>query len=475
MKRFSEQFHDKALSVTLKAAERAELRERVLSYMEYHPLPEAHRRTIPKSERVLLTEPYQVISLRGWRSVQVAGVGVLLLCSLVSWRAEHAIPGDALYAVKVSFNEEVRSTLTFTPYEKIAWETERLSRRLAEARVLASEGRLTEEAEASVAAAVRGHGEKARREIAALETTDRDEAGVAALHLATTLDVQSAALRGATASVALMATGLADEAQGKSAESSLIADVVAAELSQTVLPHDTALPSYQSLLAHAERDTTRARELLSAIKGVATPEESADIKRRIEDVDRTLARALGMVAEDQAAAQALLRDVLQRTQRLIVFMTNIDVRSTVSVDALVPVERTAEEQVVEVHDTIARLRTTRALIETALASSSIELSVEVKERAEATLVQLDTLSIDIEAALTASDMNQAEVSAREAFALAEDTFNLIAVPATMLIGGEVVEEGEAATSTATSTDVVDENGAAGLGTSSTSGVPAILP
>ena len=39
MKRFSEQLYKKSTSVKLQAAEKRELRERLVSYMEYHPLP----------------------------------------------------------------------------------------------------------------------------------------------------------------------------------------------------------------------------------------------------------------------------------------------------------------------------------------------------------------------------------------------------------------------------------------------------
>jgi hypothetical protein len=50
MKRFSEQFKKQADGISLKASERADLRERVNAYMEYHPLP-AHLRAevAPKS------------------------------------------------------------------------------------------------------------------------------------------------------------------------------------------------------------------------------------------------------------------------------------------------------------------------------------------------------------------------------------------------------------------------------------------
>ena len=56
----------------------------------------------------------------------------------------------SLYLVKVHFNEEIRSTLALSPYEKVAWETKRIERRIAEARLLASEGNLTDELGAGV-------------------------------------------------------------------------------------------------------------------------------------------------------------------------------------------------------------------------------------------------------------------------------------------------------------------------------------
>ena len=39
MKRFEEQFKKQAQSVHLRAAERRNLKERLVSYMEYHPMP----------------------------------------------------------------------------------------------------------------------------------------------------------------------------------------------------------------------------------------------------------------------------------------------------------------------------------------------------------------------------------------------------------------------------------------------------
>ena len=50
----------------------------------------------------------------------------------ISYAAEGAVPGDALYPIKVSVNEEVRDLVAFSPEAKADWETRRLERRLAE-------------------------------------------------------------------------------------------------------------------------------------------------------------------------------------------------------------------------------------------------------------------------------------------------------------------------------------------------------
>ncbi|MEZ4200705.1 MAG: hypothetical protein R3B69_03975 [Candidatus Paceibacterota bacterium] len=98
------------------------------------------------------------------------------------------------YPVKVGFNEEVRSTLALSPYQKVEWETTRLERRIAEARLLASEGKLTPEVEAEMAEAVKAHNDAAQKEIASIRATDSEEAALASIALSSALTVQSESL-----------------------------------------------------------------------------------------------------------------------------------------------------------------------------------------------------------------------------------------------------------------------------------------
>lgn len=355
MKRFSQQFHKSASGVRLKAEEKRELRERVVAYMEYHPLPDGQRTTVAP----LHTEPFAMVSVPFgllWRGV--AGVFVLLLV-FVPILAERSVPGDTLYAVKVQFNEELRSTLTFDSYQKVEWETQRLNRRLAEARLLASEGRLTEEVEAQVAKAVRTHSENAQREIDELRTVDIDGATIASIELGTTLAVQSESLRqaqeqaqadaAAATDAEANATSAPTTAQVATAEADPATDLIASAIDESRAATEASRgtstpPAYDKLMAKVEQNTTRIYELRDSIRGVAPETKLTEVQRRIEDLERAIAAAIEQHSQDELAARQRLVDILERTQKLIVYMTEIEVVETVDIDRLVPIELTPEEE-----------------------------------------------------------------------------------------------------------------------------------
>lgn len=310
------------------------------------------------------------VHIGGWKIFQYLGatLGVLLLS--VTYLAERAIPGDSLYSVKVSFNEEVRSSLALSPYEKVAWETERLNRRIAEARVLASEGRLTDDVESDVADAVREHSDNARREIEVLKKTDKEGATLASIQLATAIDVQSTSLR---------KDSNASTTEGKSTAriaSALAESETAIEASDVA--NEVEVPSFNRLKAQVEQDTTRAYELLRNIDTHTTPAESTDIKRRLEDIERVVAESLTQAESDSIISRQQLLGALQRTQRLIVYMTNIDVRNSVTVEEIVPVTLTMQERLNNLLALARETVTTSEAVEADLAATTTSSALKTK-------------------------------------------------------------------------------------------------
>ena len=416
MKRFSEQLQKKSDSLRLKAGEKLELRERLVSYMEYHPIAQTKKdKTI--STDVFVDTKMRFINISSWKFLQFSGVAIATLLLVVPYTAEEAVPGDMLYAVKVNFNEEVRSTLTLGSYEKVVWETERLNRRIAEARLLANEGRMTEELEVSVAEAVRTHSENARKEIANLKETDEGEAVLASIQLDTTIDVQSTALR----------NGISNATSTEKNMTTLIADV----LTESQVIGDNVeiviLPSRERLVGQIESETTRVYELLASVKTLATSEEQVDIKRRLEDIDRKNQSAMQTYERSEIEASNELLDVLQDIQKLVVFMTNIDVRTNITIDEIIPVTLTTEERLTSIKDKQQKILTLIEYTEQALEATSSP--IEIKEKVSQTLKQSKLKMEELTLALKAEnfDLSSMELVVDDNYNLIKDSWTVLGV------------------------------------------------
>jgi len=446
MKQFSQQLHKKAqTTVKLQLDEQRELRERLVSYMEYHPLP-AEMKSVTRdlqnkpAKSILRTDPFATISLPFFTLFKSSAIAATILLLVVPFIAEQAVPGDTLYAVKVRFNEELRGSLTFDSYQKVEWETERVNRRIAEARLLASEGRLTEEVEAEVADAVRLHTESAKREIEAIRVDDADGATIASMALDNTLEVQSSSLRGEAEEVA----GLSGETQVKS----LIATMIDESRDLTAAQNaSSSLPAYSKLMARAEQNTTRIYELRDVIKDTVSSTELGEVNRRISDIERAIQLAIEQSATDEMLAQQSLVEVLQRTQKLIVYMTELEVTDTIDIEEVVPVVLTNEEKQTE----MGRLNDEiKQKINSINASLDRTIDVSVREKLQVASMELGYL---------AEKMAQANENflvfkeySHEATALADDTIKFLEQNGNSVkpVPVEVVTK---ATTTATSTEV----------------------
>lgn len=318
MKKFSEQLKKRADQIRLRADERHELRERLLAYMEYHPLQTGGRST----RRLMSPRKTISISLNGWMVGKMLGASMVFFLVVIPTLAEKALPGEILYPVKVRFNEELRGALSSSPYAKIEWETERLERRLAEARLLADAGKLTPDAEAEVARAIKQHSDAAKQGIADMRQSDSEEAAIAEITLASALEVQSEVL------------GRQGEESGTVAVSALASAVNEAKLG--VSPAEGETISYGKLKERLETETTRAYEYLGSLNGVTSVEEKSEVEKRLADVKVKVESAATLEGTDQPAASKLLAEALGSTRKIISFMTNLDVRKNVKIGDLVP-------------------------------------------------------------------------------------------------------------------------------------------
>ncbi len=374
MKRFSEQFHTKASTVKLQSAERRELRERVVSYMEYHPLSATAGKPAARSQKMLSIPGYEMVQIPFSIVLKWASVTAAFLLVVVPVLAERTVPGDNLYAVKVRFNEEVRSTLTITSYAKVEWETERINRRIAEARLLANEGKLTNEVEAEIAAAVKEHTEIVQHEIDVMREDDVDQATLASIQLTTTLELQSASLQeeGNTT----LALAMNDVASGNPAQ--MVVDVINESLSANESQVESAgIPAYDKIMARVEINTTRAYELLNSLPVGPEDQLRKDINRRLEDVNGSIEKSKNTRGENEVLASEYLVDVLQRTQKLVVYMSDIEANRAIALESVVPVVLTENEQKQEFDAISSEIHRKQEILKTVMPKLPANISEKV--------------------------------------------------------------------------------------------------
>ena len=412
MKRFSEQLKKKSETIRLRTSEKAELQSRIVAFMEYHPLPSAVKATlVPKTKSLI--ESYKVVVVPRWYIQTFAGAFALFLIVGVPALAENAIPGDILYPVKVNVTEELRSTLSTNSYEKVVWETTRLQRRVSEARLLAQRGELTPEVEAEVLAAVQVHSDEAKRQIETLRETDSDGAALAQMTFATALDVQSSVLKAddsasTTANMSTVALASALDAGYSEATSGSIDDGL----------------SVVRLIAQLEVETTRSYELLESIKKSATEQEQKDVRRRLSDLENKIKSATKDPATDSEILKTDFRTSWTDLQKLISFMTDIDVRHSLTVETLVPVVLSDEEKLVE---SIQKYELASTRFKRITDSTESIADKAIAEKVTATLPKIKILLLTATTTMY-ENIDVAKIAVDDAFALTDSILSMYAFP-----------------------------------------------
>ena len=445
MKRFSEQLKKKSETIRLRPSEKVELQSRIVAFMEYHPLPAAVKSTpVPKGRGIL--EPYRIIAIPSRYLKTFIGVTALLFVVVLPAMAERSIPGDILYPVKVNVTEEIRSTLSTNSYEKVVWETTRLERRVSEARLLAQAGKLTPEVEAGVLAAVQVHSDKARQQIETLRETDADGAALAQMTFATMLDVQSSVLK---------SDGSASTTAGKST----VALSTALDAGYTEASNDSSADgvSVVRLLAQLEIETTRSYELLESIADGATAQEQTDVRRRLSDVESKIETATADTNSATDAVKTDLRRAWTDIQKLISFMTDIDVRNTLTVENLVPAVLSDTEKLAE---SIKKYDQTNRNLQRIKFGLPLITETAISEKVEFTIPEIE-IKLTVATTTMYVDISAAKAAIDEALALTESILAMYQFPNLTEIKKEDIET-ELATTTPNIPEI--EDGATSTGT-----------
>jgi hypothetical protein len=438
MKRFSEQIHTQASKVRMSAAEKRELSNRITTFMEYHPVTPVRAKTT--SRQAIEQSPFFILKIPGRYLQSFSLVTVMLVFVIMPMMAEKAVPGDVLYPIKVRVNEEVVSSFNRTAYDKIEWETKRLERRLAEARVLAEEGRLTAEVEADVVAAVKQHTTDAANTIAEIRTEDSEQAALAEMTLATRLSVQGTMLQSALA---------ASDGEGVSVEG--IAAAVSVGQSEAIEREALDGVSFERLVAQLEQETTRLYELLRTLRESAAPKDIADIERRIADIERRMQEAILGSTDAPAVSIESLRQVWIDAQKLIAYSTDLDIRATVSLDLLVPVVLTDEERLLVLDTEYAKALATLEALES---DSFTGVESAIVEKITASLPGIAD-ALEIVGATKVTDIAAAEIIMKEQTAVLDSIVALLqwqSIPEAATTTPSVVVPAEpVATTTSTTT------------------------
>ena len=142
-----------AKQIKLSGEEKQKMRESLRLFIEHNPVREKVLTRLQLQKRSSLFE----LKLRPMPVFAVIATIVLVAGGGTSFAAESALPGDVLYGVKVNVNEEVRGVLAVSDEAKAHLAAELAERRLQEAAELASEGRLTAEAQAQIESRFNAH------------------------------------------------------------------------------------------------------------------------------------------------------------------------------------------------------------------------------------------------------------------------------------------------------------------------------
>jgi hypothetical protein len=190
MKTLKEQLNEATAHVAFSTDEKADMRARLVEYMEYKPV------------RTQATTAAPTRALPAFSFFKAHHLSGALLIALVvttstfgvSRAAGDALPGDLLYGVKVNINEEIKTAFLSSEEARLAWERERAEMRLTEAGQLAAAGQLDTKKQETVAELFAEHAEAVVEQVLAVELVNPVYAAEVSGEFEESLDTHEAVL-----------------------------------------------------------------------------------------------------------------------------------------------------------------------------------------------------------------------------------------------------------------------------------------
>lgn len=296
-------FFSASQALRLSSAEKGASFAAIARYMREHPV------------RLEMSEPSDAgaasllerlrLSFSSLRLMPALAFALLLLIGggATSFAAEAALPGDALYPVKIHVNDGVRRALAASAEAEAELDARLTERRLAEARELAAMGSMDTELQERVAVSIETQVERTRDSIAALS---EDDEGVALAAQASTR-LQSALAANQNVFERISADGPTMTAVIQALDR---ADEVSAKI-QSDLSAKLAVQSEAAVQAVAQKGIEAAQERMDAMKSYLqrkgqefSADAKAEVEARLRSAQEAIADAQARLAEG-AATQAL--------------------------------------------------------------------------------------------------------------------------------------------------------------------------
>ncbi len=251
---------------------------------------------------------------------------VVILGGTTALASEHALPGDALYPVKIGLLENAGGALAQTPQAAASWNTKIATRRAEEAEALAVRGTLSSAAAEELQQRITESVAKAEEASQKISDIDSDDAARLSTELDSSLSAHGEILAqlsdsskdGNTRTAANTLARFLHARRG-SDDAIAVATFAAVEATSTAplakgKPNSGRVTSFKNAGSDSIKD---AREKLKALRSSFTASTTSSVERRISQIEHKIGSATNTDSVTEALQDATrIRTLLDASERL---------------------------------------------------------------------------------------------------------------------------------------------------------------